>query len=241
MEISIITAFIAGIISFASPCVLPLVPAYLSFISGVSVDEIKTEKKGGVLRKVILNTLFFVLGFSIVFVAFGATATAIGQFLGENKTIIGRVAGIIVIIFGLHFMGVFRIKWLLIEKRFQTQGSKAGFLSSFLIGLAFAFGWTPCIGPILAGILSIAATEESVFKGIFLLSMYSAGLGIPFLITGVAFNSFLSLSGKIKKHFRLVEAIGGVLLVIVGILLVTNSFAILSGYLAEWLPFLMTG
>ena len=241
MEMSIVTAFLAGIISFVSPCVLPLVPGYLSFISGVSLDDIKTQKKGGVLKKVTLNTLFFVAGFSLVFIAFGATATTIGQFLGQHKTIISRIAGIMVIVFGLHFMGVFRIKWLLYEKRFQTQGSKAGFLSSFLIGLAFAFGWTPCIGPILAGILTIAAAQETVGQGILLLAVYSAGLGIPFLLTGLAFNTFITLSGKLKQHFRVIETIGGVLLVMVGILLVTNSFTMLSGDFAELFPWLNLG
>jgi cytochrome c-type biogenesis protein len=241
MEVSIITAFIAGIISFISPCVLPLVPAYLSFISGVSLDDIKGQQRAAVLGTVTKNTIFFVLGFSAVFVAFGATATTIGQFLGENKALISRIAGVLVIIFGLHFIGIYRIKWLLMEKRFQTQGSKVSLLSSFAIGLAFAFGWTPCIGPILAGILAIAATQETVWQGILLLAIYSAGLGLPFLITGLAFNSFLTVSGRIKKHFRLVEAIGGVLLVIVGILLVTNSFTLLSGYISQLFPWLNVG
>ncbi|MCP4632064.1 MAG: cytochrome c biogenesis protein CcdA [candidate division Zixibacteria bacterium] len=241
MEVSIFTAFIAGIISFVSPCVLPLVPGYLSFISGVSLDDIKAKGQKGVLRSVVLNTLFFILGFSLVFIAFGATATVFGQFLGEYKSIISRIAGILVIIFGLHFMGIFKIKWLLYEKRFQSAGKKAGFLSSFLIGLAFAFGWTPCIGPILAGILSIASTQESVGQGVLLLAVYSAGLGLPFLATGLAFNSFLAVSGRIKKHFKIIEVIGGILLVAVGLLLVTDSFSYLSGYLSELMPWLNLG
>ncbi|PJA29423.1 MAG: cytochrome C biogenesis protein [candidate division Zixibacteria bacterium CG_4_9_14_3_um_filter_46_8] len=241
MEVSFITAFLAGIISFVSPCVLPLVPGYLSFMSGVSIDDIKGQGKKGVLKKVTLNTIFFVLGFSLVFIAFGATATALGQFLGQNKTLISRIAGILVIVFGLHFMGVFRIKWLLYEKRLEAQTKGAGYLSSFLIGFAFAFGWTPCIGPILAGILTLASAQESVWQGVLLLAVYSAGLGIPFLITGLAFNSFLSVSSRIKRHFRVVEAIGGGLLVIVGLLLVTNSFGLLSGYIAQLFPWLSLG
>ena len=241
MEVSFITAFLAGIISFVSPCVLPLVPGYLSFMSGVSIDDIKGQGKKGVLKKVTLNTIFFVLGFSLVFIAFGATATALGQFLGQNKTLISRIAGILVIVFGLHFMGVFRIKWLLYEKRLEAQTKGAGYLSSFLIGFAFAFGWTPCIGPILAGILTLASAQESVWQGVLLLAVYSAGLGIPFLITGLAFNSFLSVSSRIKRHFRVVEAIGGGLLVIVGLLLVTNSFGLLSGYIAQLFPWLNLG
>ncbi len=241
MEISIITAFVAGIISFVSPCVLPLVPGYLSFMSGVSLDEIKESGNKGVMKKVTLNTLFFVLGFSLIFIAFGATATVFGQFLGQNKTLFSRIAGILVIIFGLHFMGVYKIKWLLYEKRIDTQTKSVSYLSSFLIGLAFAFGWTPCIGPILAGILSIASTQESVTQGIILLAFYSAGLGIPFLLTGLAFNSFVAVSSKLKRHFRLIEGIGGVLLVIVGVLLVTNTFGILSGYISSLFPWLNLG
>jgi len=210
-------------------------------MSGVSIDDIKGQGKKGVLKKVTLNTIFFVLGFSLVFIAFGATATALGQFLGQNKTLISRIAGILVIVFGLHFMGVFRIKWLLYEKRLEAQTKGAGYLSSFLIGFAFAFGWTPCIGPILAGILTLASAQESVWQGVLLLAVYSAGLGIPFLITGLAFNSFLSVSSRIKRHFRVVEAIGGGLLVIVGLLLVTNSFGLLSGYIAQLFPWLSLG
>ncbi len=237
----IFLAFFGGIISFVSPCVLPLVPGYLSFMSGVSIDDIKGHEKKGIVKKVTMNTLFFVLGFTVVFVSFGATATAIGQFLGENKGIISKIAGVLVIIFGLHFMGIFKIKWLLYEKRFNTQSQKASYLSSFLIGLAFSFGWTPCIGPILAGILSIASTQQTVSQGILLLAIYSAGLGLPFLVTGLAFNTFLSVSGKIKRHFKTVEVIGGVLLVIVGLLLVTDNFSLLSGYLAELFPWLNLG
>lgn len=239
-NVSWLTAFGAGLISFVSPCVLPIVPGYISFISGVSIDELQKKRSSAIFR-VFANALFFVLGFSAVFIALGASATFVSGFLFKYMYILGKVAGAVVIILGLHFIGLFKIRWLNYEKRFQFGSKKLGILGSFVIGLAFAFGWTPCIGPILAGILALAAAEETVARGITLLSFYSAGLAIPFLFTAVAFNAFLTVSNKIKKHFRAVELVGGVFLVAVGILIFSNSLGYVSGFISQWFPWLDIG
>ena len=239
-NISLITAFGAGILSFISPCVLPIVPGYLSFISGVSIDELK-GKKSNAINRVFFNSLFFVLGFSAVFISLGASATFISSFLNNYMHIIGKIAGALIIILGLHYIGLFKIKWLNYEKRFHVGSKQLGMLGSFFIGFAFAFGWTPCIGPILATILAMAAAEETVWHGILLLSFYSAGLALPFLLTALAFNAFLSISSRIKKHFRLVEIVGGVFLIIVGFLIFTDSLMYLSGIISELFPWLELG
>lgn len=238
-NIGIITAFVFGVLSFISPCVLPIVPGYISFISGVSLLEIEKTGNSKVARhKIILNTLLFVLGFSVVFILLGATATAIGQFLFANLTILSQIAGGIIIIFGLHLAGVFKIKFLNYEKRIHSQLKPLGYLGSFVVGLAFAFGWTPCIGPILGGILALAAQKETVGEGIVLLASYSAGLGIPFVITGFSLSIFYNAFNKIKHHFRKIEIASGVLLIIIGILMMTGSLTIIANYLTKWFPFL---
>jgi len=239
-NISLITAFGAGLLSFISPCVLPIVPGYLSFISGVSIEELQ-EKKSKTINRVFFNSLFFVLGFSVVFIALGASATIVSGFLLSYSHIIGKVAGALIFVLGLHFLGLFKIKWLNYEKRFHVGSKQLGLVGSFFVGFAFAFGWTPCIGPILAGILAIAAAEESVGRGITLLSFYSAGLAVPFLLTALAFNKFLSVSSRIKKHFRLVEIIGGVFLIVIGLLIFTNSLGYLSSIISDWFPWLEIG
>ncbi len=238
-NVSIATAFIFGLISFISPCVLPIVPGYLSFISGVSFEEMQNaEQRSAVRKRIAKNSLFFILGFSAVFVALGASATAIGQFLHDQISIIGKIAGVIIIVFGLHMTGLFKIPFLNYEKRFQTSGRRLGLLGAFLVGLAFAFGWTPCIGPILAGILAIASQQDTVGKGIVLLAVYSLGLGIPFFLTGLSVTAFYNIFNKFKRHLHKVEIAGGILLVLVGILIATNYLTLLSGYLSRWFPFL---
>ncbi|KPK75121.1 MAG: cytochrome C biogenesis protein [candidate division Zixibacteria bacterium SM23_73] len=233
-NISLLAAFTAGLISFASPCVLPLIPAYLSFISGVSVEEMKSrDRKSEVLKKVSLNTILFVLGFSLVFVALGASATFIGDFLLSKLSLFNKIAGAIIMLLGLHLLGVFRIRFLNYEKRFHTRSRPLGPFGSFLVGLAFAFGWTPCIGPILAGILLVASNQDTVTKGVVLLSSYSLGLGIPFFVTAVSFHTFLSVFGWIKKHFRTVEIISGSFLIIIGFLIFIGSFYSLTGFLVR--------
>ena len=235
-NVSLVTAFLAGIISFISPCVLPIVPGYISFVSGVSLQELESnrdmdeEKRRRLLRQVGLNSVFFVLGFSVVFVVMGASATYIGNWFAANRTVLARVAGAVIILFGLHTMGLTPIKWLNYEKRFQTQKKPMGFAGSFLIGLAFAFGWSPCIGPILAGVLALAATQDTVAQGVGLLVAYSLGLGVPFIATGLATNRFLELFGRLKKHMRYVEITAGVLLVVVGVLVATDKLQALSRY-----------
>ncbi|KPL05191.1 MAG: cytochrome C biogenesis protein [candidate division Zixibacteria bacterium SM1_73] len=233
-NISLFAAFTAGIISFISPCVLPLIPAYLSFISGVSVEEMKSrDRKSEVLKKVSLNTILFILGFSVVFVALGASATFFGEFLLAKLSLFNKIAGVIIMILGVHLLGVFRIRFLDYEKRFHTKSRSLGLFGSFLVGLAFAFGWTPCIGPILAGILLVASNQDTVTKGVVLLSSYSLGLGIPFFVTAVSFHTFLSVFGWIKKHFRTVEIVSGVFLIIVGFLIFIGSFSSLTGFLVR--------
>lgn len=238
-NVSILTAFVFGLISFISPCVLPIVPGYISFISGVSFEELQnSEDRALVRRRILLNVIMFVLGFSAVFIALGASATAVGQFLKAEINLISKIAGAIIIIFGLHMAGVFKIPFLNYEKRFHAQGKRLGLIGAFVVGLAFAFGWTPCIGPILAAILAIASQQNSVGKGIVLLTAYSLGLGIPFLLTGLSLSAFFSVFNRFKKHLHLVEVVGGVLLIGVGVLILTNYLTILSGYFAKWFPFL---
>ena len=223
-KINLITAFGAGLFSFISPCVLPLVPGYISFVSGVSIESMKDEARAKAsLGKIALNCLLFILGFSAVFVSLGASATYIGQFLTDKLPLFSKIAGVVVIIFGLHVMGVFRIPFLQYEKRFHTTSKRLGLFGSFLVGLAFAFGWTPCIGPILGAILAFAGTQETVKEGVLLLSAYSLGLGIPFFVTGIAMNSVMGLTRGMRAHYRKVEIVSGILLIAVGILILTNS------------------
>jgi cytochrome c-type biogenesis protein len=238
-SVGLITAFVFGLLSFVSPCVLPIVPGYLSYISGVSFDEMKDEtNRGSVRKRILLNSLFFVGGFSLVFILLGASATFMGQFLKDNLNLIGKIAGVIIVIFGLHMIGVFKIPFLNYEKRFHSGGKTLGLFGAFVVGLAFAFGWTPCIGPILAAILTIASQKETVGEGILLLTAYSAGLGVPFILTGLSLTVFFSFFNKLKKHLHKVEIVGGLLLVAVGLLIMTNYLSVLSGYLSQWFPFL---
>ena len=228
----LLIAFGAGLISFLSPCVLPLIPGYISYISGSSLNEL-LEKKNINLLPVIL----FAAGFSIVFIIFGASATFLGKFLLSNSFPLRIVAGIIIIIFSLHILGVFKIKYLNYEKRFYADKNKS-VLSSLLIGMAFAFGWTPCIGPILGSILVLASTSESIYKGIFLLSSYSLGLAIPFILSGYLIQKFMIISKNLKAKMKIINIFGGSLLLITGILMITNQLQALGYYLLEFIPFL---
>lgn len=221
-------SFLAGILTFVSPCVLPLIPAYLSFITGASLDELKSE--GRTFRRTFLNALFFVLGFSAVFVLLGASASFLGNLLLEKKDVLRWVGGIVVIVFGLHIAGVIRIPLLYSEKRARPGPVRAGYLGAFLVGLAFAAGWTPCVGPILSSILILASTQETVSRGVALLSVYSLGMGIPFLLTALFINGTLRLFSSIKKYYRAIEIASGAILIIVGLLLLTDRFAVLTAY-----------
>jgi cytochrome c-type biogenesis protein len=230
-DISIFMAFVAGVVSFLSPCVLPLVPAYISYISGVSIEDISSSNRSG-MGKVFTGTLAFVVGFSLVFISLGASASWVGQFFQSNMGILGKIGGVIVIVFGFHLIGVYRIPFLMREKRYHSSTKPASLFGSVLIGIAFAFGWTPCIGPILAGILAYAGTQETIGQGVFLLSVYSLGLGLPFLLTGLGISRFLSFFDVIKRHFRKVEVVSGILLVALGIMIFTDNFRWLAAQLA---------
>jgi len=236
-SVSVFTAFTAGVFSFISPCVLPLIPAYISFVSGISVEELEqeTEDKARMFR-VFMSTLVFVLGFSIVFVMLGAGASFFGKLIFSNRVWLNRTAGVLVAMLGLHLSGVFRIGFLEYEKRVHLRKNPFGMLGVFLIGAAFAFGWTPCIGPILAAILALAAQQDSVGSGVALLGVYSLGLGVPFLATGVALNGFLGVYKRIRKHLRTIEIACGIFLIVVGMLIFLDMFSILSQYLVEWFP-----
>jgi cytochrome c-type biogenesis protein len=249
-NVTLLAAFGAGLLSFISPCVLPLVPGYLSYISGLSLDEMRGTGAvaGGVgvavaaspvaRRQVVVSSLAFIVGFSIVFVALGAAASAVGQFLASQQALFNRIAGAIIIVFGLHTMGVLRIEWLYQEKRVHTSRKPAGVIGAGLIGVAFAFGWTPCIGPILAGILALAGTQETVGQGVRLLSVYSMGLGVPFLATALMINRFFVALGRIRRHYHKIELISGALLIAIGLLIFTNKFTIIAQWLTPYLPVL---
>ncbi len=225
----VLGAFVAGIASFLSPCVLPLVPGYVSLISGASVEDLRDKSSHS--RAVLVNSLTFIIGFTLVFVMLGAAATSIGRLLREYKGIIGQVAGVIIILFGLHLTGVLKISALYADKRMHNVGAGKSAWGSFLVGFAFAFGWTPCIGPILAAILTIAASQKSVSRGIGLLAIYSLGLAVPFLLTSLGIDRFLAFYGRFRRHLHAVEVASGVLLIFIGALFVTRHFTVLSGYL----------
>jgi cytochrome c-type biogenesis protein len=225
-----LAAFFAGIISFLSPCVLPLVPGYVSLISGTGVDELRASDQR-VMRRVMLNSLTFILGFSIVFIALGAVATSLGQVTRQYYSILTRLAGVVIIIFGLHLTGIFKIKALYADKRMhEVKGGSTAF-GAFVVGFAFAFGWTPCIGPILATILAFAASQDTVMRGVMLLAVYSAGLAVPFLLTSLGVDRFLAFYTRFRRHLHTVEVVSGVLLIIIGTLVLTRHFTVLSGYL----------
>ena len=228
----LLVAFGAGLISFLSPCVLPLIPGYVSYISGNSLSEL-IEKKIVNLTPIIL----FTVGFSIVFIIFGAASTFLGQVLLQNSYELRIVAGLLIVVLSLHILGIINIKFLNYEKRIQTN-TNTNFYSPILIGMAFAFGWTPCIGPILGSILVLAATEESINKGILLLIFYSLGLALPFILSGFLIQKFLIFSKNFKKNIKLVSKIGGIILLITGVLILTNQLQALGYYLLNVLPFL---
>ena len=228
----IIIAFGAGLISFLSPCVLPLIPGYISYISGSSLNELISKKNIN-----LFPIILFTVGFSIVFIIFGAASTFLGQILLQNSIELRIFAGLVIIIFSLQILGLINLKFLNYEKRIQTNNNKY-FYSPLIIGMAFAFGWTPCIGPILGSILVLASTEENINKGIMLLSVYSLGLAIPFIFSGYLIQKFLIFSKNFKKNINLISKIGGVILLITGILILTNQLQALGYYLLNIFPFL---
>jgi len=226
-----LAAFLAGLLSFLSPCVLPLVPGYVSLISGASVEELQAPQRR-MLRTVMLHSLTFVLGFSVVFIALGAVATGVGQIVNQYHSLLSKIAGVIVIIFGLHLTGILKIKALYADKRLHDVKGSSSAVGSFAVGFAFAFGWTPCIGPILATILVLAGAQETVWKGVILLAVYSLGLAVPFLLTSLGVDRFLAFYGRFRRHLHTVEVLSGVLLIAIGVLIFLNNLRLLSGYLS---------
>jgi cytochrome c-type biogenesis protein len=242
LEVSIGGAFLAGLLSFLSPCVLPLVPPYLCYITGYTLDDL-AERNGEARIKsveVTIAALLFVAGFSAVFVTMGATASAIGQVLRDHMALLAKISGVVIILMGLHFLGVFRIGLLYRQAQFQPEVRQAGLLGAFVIGLAFGFGWTPCIGPILAMILAIAASTDSVGQGTALLAIYSAGLGVPFVAAALFLGHFLRFLRRFRQHVPKVERAMGLLLVITGVMFLTGSIQTLSYWFLEMFPDLAT-
>ena len=232
-DVTLVAVFVAGILSFISPCVLPLVPGYISFMSGVSLEELeKRHKSITLLIRVCLHSILFGLGFTVIFVALGATATVLGNFLFSNLIILKRVAGAIIIVFGLHTAGLFRIKFLDYQKSFNFETKQVRFVNSFVLGLAFSFAWVPCLGPIIASVLTYAATKDTVIEGILLLIVYSLGLGVPFFLMAIGMGKFIGIFDRIKRHFRTIEIISGSLLVLIGILILTDNLERLTYYVA---------
>lgn len=230
-QISYAGAFIAGLLSFLSPCVLPLIPSYITYITGLSFADLQAEHPSHIVRKkAIFHSIAFILGFTCVFVLLGASATFVGTFLHQHTMLIRKIGGILIILFGIHVTGLVPFKILMGEKRLTIKHKPAGYIGSFVVGIIFAAGWTPCIGPILAAILTLAATEENVSEGIILLLLYSLGLGIPFLLSSLAMHQFLAIFNRFKKYIRTFEIITGLFLIVVGILLYSNWLTRLSGY-----------
>lgn len=229
---------LAGLISFLSPCVLPLVPPYLGYLGGTTISQVSADDglDDAVWRRVVLGSVCFVLGFTTVFVGLGAGASAFGQLIQSYQGPLSKVAGGVIILFGLHFLGVFRIPLLYREARYEANVKGSSLAGSYLIGLAFAFGWTPCIGPVLATVLAVAASEDSVARGVQLLFVYSLGLGVPFVLAAIAIRPFLSFLQRIKKHLTLVERIMGLMLVITGIMFLTGTMAWVGQWLIETFP-----
>ncbi|MBN9531274.1 MAG: cytochrome c biogenesis protein CcdA [Alphaproteobacteria bacterium] len=238
VDITYAAAAGGGLLSFLSPCVLPLVPSYLCFIAGASLDDLVAQdgRDQGTTRRVVLAALAFVLGFSTVFVALGASASAIHALLFEHIDVIGKVAGALIIVLGIHYIGIFRIPFLDREARMQVEARPVHWLGAYVVGLAFAFGWTPCIGPILATILTVAATQDSLGYGVSLLATYAAGLGIPFLLAALALRPFLRFAARFRRHLKKVEIAAGLMMVVTGVMIITNTFSQLGLWLLEWFP-----
>ncbi|GAB5438509.1 cytochrome c biogenesis CcdA family protein [Falsiruegeria mediterranea] len=231
---AMMVALLGGVVSFLSPCVLPIVPPYLAYMSGVTINEMQDEARAR--RKATIAALFFVLGLSTVFLLLGFTASAFGAFVLQNQELFAKISGGVVILFGLHFLGIFRISILDREARMETGDAGGSSFGAYVLGLAFAFGWTPCIGPQLGAILSLAASEASVARGTLLLGVYAAGLGIPFLLAAMFLNRSMRVMNKIKPHMGTIEKVMGGLLLLVGVMLVTGAFTQFSWWLLETFP-----
>lgn len=237
LDVSLSGALIAGILSFVSPCILPIVPPYLAWLAGISFDELSDAAPTSAQKwRIIRTAVFFVLGFSTVFVALGATSSVIGSAITQYYDIISVIAGIIIIVMGLHFIGVFKIGFLYRQARVNVQRKPAGLLGAYVVGLAFAFGWTPCVGPVLAAILFVASSQDTAVRGAMLLAAYSVGIGVPFILAAAFASQFLGWAAKFRRHMRAVEIALGVLLVITGILFATRQMSTISYWLLETFP-----
>jgi len=240
-NVTVYLAFLAGVLSFVSPCVLPLIPSYVSFLSGISFEELTADQHPSEIKKiVILNALIFILGFTVVFIAMGATITLLGHYFAAYQGVFRKVGAAVIIFFGLHVIGIANIKVLQREKRFHFfHATPVGYIGSFFVGVGFAAGWTPCIGPILASILFVAGTSETLGLGILLLLVYSMGLALPFFLTSLGISTFLKFFDRFKRYMRFVSVLSGVFLILMGVLIYTNQFAIFTARLNAWLPFLV--
>ncbi|MGL5362685.1 MAG: cytochrome c biogenesis CcdA family protein [Bosea sp. (in: a-proteobacteria)] len=238
-DISMAGAFAAGLLSFLSPCVLPLVPPYLCYLAGISLAELKGGTEQAPARfngRVVLSSFAFVLGFTTVFVALGASASLLGQVVTQYFDLLAKLAGGVIIVLGLHFLGVFRIGLLYREARFQTQSKPASLVGAYLVGLAFAFGWTPCVGPVLATILIVAGAEGTASRGMLLLAVYSLGIGLPFMLAAMFFGAFLRLMVRLRVHMGMVEKVMGAALVVTGLLFISGAMPVFAGWLLQTFP-----
>lgn len=235
-SVSYFMAFTAGLFSFISPCVLPVVPSYLCYITGLSFEDLTDETESPKIVKwmIIKNSLMFIGGFSLVFILFGATATSLGQFLHMYQAAIRKIGGAVVVLFGLYIMGILKLSFLMADKRIHLQDKPAGLIGSFIVGVAFASGWTPCVGPILGTILLYASTSGSVSTGIFLLSAYSLGIGLPLFILSFGFNSFLAAYKKLIPYMKYINIISGAFMIFIGALIFSNSFTLLTSLLTRY-------
>ncbi|WP_150523423.1 cytochrome c biogenesis CcdA family protein [Roseibium sediminis] len=237
LDVSIWAAFVAGLLSFVSPCVLPIVPPYLCYLAGVSVEELKGETATkATSRRVLLSSIAFVFGFAVVFVALGATASIVGKSIAQHFDTLSIIAGVLIIAMGLHFLGIFRIGLLYREARVQVDSKPAGLVGAFVMGLAFAFGWTPCVGPVLAAILFVAGSSDTIWNGAGLLFVYALGLGIPFILAGAFAGRFLKWAGSFRKHMGTVEKVMGGFLILTGILFITGQMSAIAYWLLDTFP-----
>jgi len=234
MTITLSIAFIAGLISFLSPCVLPLIPGYISYISGTSFDKINDKKR----NLIVIKTIFFTLGFSFVFIALGSTASFVGNFFLINSNIFRIIAGVIIILFSFQIIGVLNFNFMNKDIRIFTNQYSNNLAFPLVVGAAFGFGWTPCIGPILGSIITLAALEESLGKGILLLSFYSLGLAVPFIISGILIDKFLLFSNSFKKYITIITKVGGIILLFTGVAILTNQLQVLGFFILDYFPLL---
>ena len=231
-NISLVAAFSAGLLSFVSPCVLPLVPSYISYVTGLSIEQLTDSTVRSKLKKtIVVNALLFIGGFSAVFISFGASASFIGQALVTYQDVVRRIGGIVIVVFGLYLLGILNISFLKMEHRFQFRSRPAGYVGSFLIGVAFAAGWTPCVGPVLGTILLYASTTESMLNGVLLLTSYSLGLGVPLFLTALGVDRFLAYFKQARLYLWGVSTVSGVMLIVVGVMIYANSLTMITGFL----------